>query len=114
MKGTHEPGILRCKRSNEDIKQYQIRIDHAQLAEELKGTHLETEVIHSSAFIQYLNQQVDIMLKNLKQKDIDNLSIRISLDKIKLLSNSFSDKFLFTFSNNLSSFSTSGSSGKLI
>ncbi|CAF1354843.1 unnamed protein product, partial [Didymodactylos carnosus] len=57
--------------SNEDVKQYQARIDHAKLAAEL-SKHLEKKVIHSSAFIQYLNQQVDIMIEDLREKDIDD------------------------------------------
>ncbi|CAF4392841.1 unnamed protein product [Rotaria sp. Silwood2] len=75
--------------NNEDIKQYQIRIDHAKLAEEVIGEHLGKEVIHSSAFIQYMDKQVDIMLEDLQEKDINDSSVKITLDKIKLLSKYF-------------------------
>ncbi|CAF0938955.1 unnamed protein product [Adineta steineri] len=60
--------------NNEDIQKYQKRIDHAKHAEELKKEHIEMEVIYSSAFTLYLNQQVDIVLENLREKDINDLT----------------------------------------
>ncbi len=54
--------------TDSDIKQYQIYINHAHSAEELREKHLDNEVVHSSAFIQYLNQQVNEMNEELKKK----------------------------------------------
>ncbi|CAF3967980.1 unnamed protein product, partial [Rotaria sordida] len=77
--------------SNEDICQYQSYIDHAKLADELRESHLRNEVVHSTAFIQYVNQQIEIMFIELKEKEINDPLLRIILDKIKLISNSISD-----------------------
>ncbi|CAF3535937.1 unnamed protein product [Rotaria sp. Silwood1] len=75
----------------DDIEQYRTYIDHAKLADELRNNYLGKEIVHSSAFILYLDQQVDIILKSLQEKDIDDLSAKTSLDKIKILSMYFSD-----------------------
>jgi hypothetical protein len=50
-----------------------------------------SKVVHSSAFILYLKQQVDTLSKDIEAKDINDLSIKISLDKMKLLSDYFPD-----------------------
>ncbi|CAF4023766.1 unnamed protein product [Rotaria sp. Silwood1] len=77
--------------SNEDIQHYQIYINHAKLADELRESHLGKEVIHSSAFIQNINQQIEAMVTELRKKEINDSLVKLSLDKIKLVSNSFSD-----------------------
>ena len=71
--------------TNEDIEQYQIHIEHAKQANELRSEHLEREVVHSSAFVQYVKEQVNIMRINLGENDIDDSSVKTDLDKIKLL-----------------------------
>jgi len=50
-----------------------------------------SKVVHSSAFILYLKQQVDTLSKDIEAKDINDLLIKISLDKMKLLSDYFPD-----------------------
>ncbi|CAF4184508.1 unnamed protein product, partial [Rotaria sordida] len=95
----YEQSILRLNRcllnetvlSNEDLKQYQTCIDHANLANDLKEIHLGNEVVHSTAFIENLNRQIDAIVTELKEKEINDPLLRINLDKIKLVSNSFSD-----------------------
>lgn len=77
--------------NDEDIRRYKICIEHAKLADEIRKNHLGKEVVHNSVFIQYLNQQIDILLVDLKDKDINDVLIKQTLDKIKLLSNSFYD-----------------------
>ncbi|CAF1341009.1 unnamed protein product [Rotaria sp. Silwood1] len=77
--------------SIDDIEQYRTYINHAKLADELRNDYLGKEVVHSSAFILYLDQQVDIILKSLQEKDINDLSAKTSLDKIKVLAMCFSD-----------------------
>ena len=71
--------------TNEDIEQYQTYIEHAKQADELRNEHLEREVVHSSAFVQYVREQVNVMKIDLKEKDIDDSSVKTDLDKIKLL-----------------------------
>ena len=71
--------------TNEDIEQYQTYIDHAKEADELRSEHLGREVVHSSAFAQYVKEQVNIMRINFEEKDIDDSSVKTDLDKIKLL-----------------------------
>lgn len=75
--------------TDSDIKQYQIYINHAHSVEELREEHLDNEVVHSSAFIQYLNQQVNEMNEELREKEIDDSSVKVNLDKIKLLTKHF-------------------------
>ncbi|CAF1185261.1 unnamed protein product [Adineta steineri] len=77
--------------NNEDVHRYQKCIDHFKQLEELRESHLRKEVVYSDAFILYLNQQIDAMLIDLTEKEIDDFSVKLSLDKIKLLSSSFSD-----------------------
>ncbi|CAF4867046.1 unnamed protein product, partial [Rotaria sp. Silwood1] len=74
-----------------DIEQYQKCIAHAKDADQIRNDYLEKEVVHSSAFFVYLDQQVDIILKSLEEKDIDDSSAKICLDKIKVLSIYFSN-----------------------
>ncbi|CAF5099645.1 unnamed protein product [Rotaria sp. Silwood1] len=74
--------------SNEDVRQYQSYIDHAKLADELRQTHLGKEVVDSTAFIQYVNQQVEIMLIELREKEIND-----SLEKYKQICQIFAEKF---------------------
>ena len=78
----------------EVIKQLKAYIEHAMLIEDLRKVHLGKEVVSSSAFIQYMNEQVDSLLKNLEQKSIDDSSVKASLDILKLLSNSFPDTII--------------------
>ncbi|CAF0939888.1 unnamed protein product [Adineta steineri] len=75
--------------SNEDIRYYETCINHATLAEDLRESHLKQKVVHSSAFIQYLSQQMDDMFIELHDKEINNSLIKGSLDKMKLVLNSF-------------------------
>ncbi|CAF3788709.1 unnamed protein product, partial [Rotaria sp. Silwood1] len=77
--------------NDEDIRQYQICIDHAKLAKEVQENHLGIEVISSTAFIEDLNRQVDLMLLDVREKDVDDISIRMSLEKIKTILNAFPD-----------------------
>ncbi|CAF1389902.1 unnamed protein product [Rotaria sordida] len=77
--------------SNKDIQQYQIYIQHSQEAEILRIDHLGKELVCSIAFTQYLNQLANTMCIDLKDKDINNPLVKISLDKIKLLSTFFPD-----------------------
>ncbi|CAF1067839.1 unnamed protein product [Rotaria sp. Silwood1] len=77
--------------SIDDIEQYRTCINHDKLADKLRNDYLRKEVVHSSALIVYLDQQVDIIIKSLLEKDIDDLSVKISLDKIKVLTMYFSD-----------------------
>jgi flagellar biosynthesis GTPase FlhF len=73
----------------EDIQQYQTCIDHFKLVDELRSIHLGQEVVHSSAFILHLNQQIDNLCVDLREKDIDDSSVKVSLDKIKIVSDFF-------------------------
>ena len=73
-----------------DIEQYQTYLEHAYAAEQLRKDHLfEGKAIHSSAFVQYLNQQVVDIDADLREKQLDHLSIKAQLDKIKLLAEYF-------------------------
>ncbi|CAF2387994.1 unnamed protein product [Rotaria sp. Silwood2] len=74
-----------------DMQRYQICIEHSQDAKELKTKHLTQDAVHSSTFTQYLTQLVNIMYIDLKDKNIDDPLVKISLDKIKLLSTFISD-----------------------
>ncbi|CAM4986929.1 unnamed protein product [Rotaria socialis] len=76
---------------DEEIKQYRTYFDHANLAEDLRRTHLGNEAIHSCAYIEYLNEKVNNLVKNLQEKDINELSIKLSMEKIKILSEYFDD-----------------------
>ncbi|CAF3666995.1 unnamed protein product [Rotaria sp. Silwood1] len=95
----YERGISAMKRclmsqtslNDEDIRQYQVCIDHAKLAKEVQENHLGIEVISSTAFIEDLNRQVDLMLLDVREKDVDDISIRMSLEKIKTILNAFPD-----------------------
>ncbi|CAF4248425.1 unnamed protein product [Rotaria sp. Silwood2] len=77
--------------TDDDIKQYQVYFDHANFAEKLRNEHLNNEGVHSSAFIQYLNQQLDQIDVDLREKESDDSSVKVSLDKIKLLKKYFPD-----------------------
>ena len=57
--------------TDDDIKQYQAYIGHANFPEKLRDQHLDNEVVHSSTFIQYLNQQGSKMNASLREKEID-------------------------------------------
>ncbi|CAF2749764.1 unnamed protein product [Rotaria sp. Silwood2] len=95
----YEKGILAMKRylmnqtslNAEDIRQYQACMYHAKLAKEVRENHLGMDVVDSTAFIENLKQQLNMILKDLKEKDIDDMSIKVSLDKLKIVSNVFSD-----------------------
>ncbi|CAF4908972.1 unnamed protein product, partial [Rotaria sp. Silwood1] len=84
--------------SDKDLQQYQACIQHSKEAEILRTDHLDKELVHSIAFIQYVYELVDTMCMDLKGMDIDNPLVKISLDKIKLLSIFFPE--LFTIYNN--------------
>ncbi|CAF4581295.1 unnamed protein product [Rotaria sp. Silwood2] len=95
----YEKGILAMKRylmnqtslNAEDIRQYQACMYHAKLAKEVRENHLGMEVVDSTAFIENLNQQLNMILKDLREKDIADMSIKVSLDKLKIVSNTFLD-----------------------
>ncbi|UJR19846.1 hypothetical protein I4U23_022979 [Adineta vaga] len=76
--------------NEKDIEECKIYIDRANLAEKLRNDHLGEQLIHSSAFTQYIDQQVIRMCTDLGNKNIDDELVKIYLDKIKLLSNCFS------------------------
>ncbi|CAF2007102.1 unnamed protein product [Rotaria magnacalcarata] len=76
---------------DEEIKQYRTYFDHANLVEDLRKTHLGNEAIHSCAYIEHLNGKVDNLVKNLQEKNINGLLIKLSMDKIKILSEYFDD-----------------------
>ncbi|CAF3393714.1 unnamed protein product, partial [Rotaria socialis] len=76
---------------NEDLKQYQTCIDHAKLADDLREDHVGNEVVHSIAFIQNVNQQIEAITTEVREKEINDPLVKIYLDKIKLVSSSFSD-----------------------
>lgn len=107
----YEEGTLKLSRclthqnvvTDDDIKQYQTYINHAQSAEQLRNDHLDNTAVHSSAFIQYLKQQVHEMDTDLKEKQIDDLSVKAILDKIKLLTKYFPD-IKETYDNTCQSF----------
>lgn len=75
--------------SSTDIEKYKICIKHSQDAEQLRDEHLRNDVLHTDAFIQYLKNLVAEMHCELKKKDIDDLLVKITLDKTKLLSTFF-------------------------
>ena len=76
----------------DDIQRYQTSINHAKLADRLKEKYLvEQKVFHSNAFIENLNEQVDIIIKDLKPEDLDKLSTKITLNKIKNLATYFQE-----------------------
>ncbi|CAF4640605.1 unnamed protein product [Rotaria socialis] len=78
--------------NTEDIERYQISINHAKLADRLKERYLVAQnVFHSKAFIDNLIEQVDIIMKDLKPEDLDKLSTKITLNKIKLLAKYFQE-----------------------
>ena len=77
--------------TDNDIKQYQTYINHAQSVEQLRKDHFDNEVVHSSAFIQYLNQQINVICTDLREKEIDDSSVKVDLDKIQLLTKYFSE-----------------------
>ncbi|CAF2103331.1 unnamed protein product [Rotaria magnacalcarata] len=76
---------------DEEIKQYRTYFDHANLVEDLSKTHLRNEAIHSCAYIEHLNRKVDNLVNNLQENNINDLSIKLSIDKIKILSEYFDD-----------------------
>jgi DNA polymerase III delta prime subunit len=76
---------------DEEIKQYRTFVDYAKLAEDLRKTHLGNEAIQSCAYIEYVNEKVEKLVKILQEKDIHDLSIKLSIDKIKILSEYFDD-----------------------
>ncbi|CAM4801114.1 unnamed protein product [Rotaria magnacalcarata] len=86
MNGKNETILI-----DEEIKQYRTYFDHANLVEDLRKTHLGNEAIHSCAYIEHLNGKVDNLVKNLQEKNINGLLIKLSMDKIKILSEYFDD-----------------------
>ncbi|CAF0898603.1 unnamed protein product [Adineta steineri] len=76
---------------DEEIKQYRTYVDRGSLAEDLRKTHLENEAIPNCAYIEYLNEKVDNLVETLQEKDINDLSIKLNIDKIKVLSEYFDD-----------------------
>ncbi|CAF3919751.1 unnamed protein product, partial [Rotaria sp. Silwood1] len=74
-----------------DIKQYQTYIDHANQAEQLRNDHFDETVLHSGAFIQYLFRLMKKIEDELKEKAIDDPSVKNSFDKIRLVAKNFPD-----------------------
>ena len=74
-----------------DIKQYQTYIDHANQAEQLRNDHFDETVLHSGAFIQYLFRLMKKIEDELKEKAIDDPSVKNSFDKIGLVVKNFPD-----------------------
>ncbi|KAF9756169.1 hypothetical protein NGRA_3297, partial [Nosema granulosis] len=72
--------------NDKDIQHYKACIAHARIAQDLKETHLGKEIIHSSAFSQYLDQQMNMLVEDLKEKQVNDSSVKITLDKMKLIS----------------------------
>lgn len=95
----YEQSILRLNRSllnetvlsNSDIKQYQASIDLAKLANELRENHLGNELVHSSKFTYNINQQIETIIAALSEREINDPIVKMNLDKIKMILNSFSD-----------------------
>ena len=77
--------------TNEDIYKYQTYIDHCKLAATLRESHLGKEVVHSVAFIQHLDRQINAMSIELQDKEINDLLVKSYLDKMKLVLNNFPD-----------------------
>lgn len=75
----------------EDIQRYQTYISHFQIVDEWKENHLGKEVVHSTAFIIHLNQCINNMLSALQETNIDHISVKNNLDKLKLISTFFPD-----------------------
>ena len=75
--------------TDSDIKQYQTYINHAESAEQLRKDHLSDEVVHGSAFIQYLNQQINEICRELREKEMNDSSVKTGLDKIQILTQHF-------------------------
>ncbi|CAF4090243.1 unnamed protein product, partial [Rotaria sordida] len=75
--------------NDEVIKQLNAYIEHADLAETLRDAHLRKELVSSSAFIHYIDERVDSLLDDLKQNDIDDISVKSDLNTLALLSNAF-------------------------
>jgi hypothetical protein len=72
-----------------DIQHYRTCIEHSSMAEPIRSQHLDTEVVHKDAFIQYVNQQMDDMFVVLKAKDINEAVVKVNLDNMKILSHYF-------------------------
>ena len=77
--------------TNEDIQQYQTYISRFQLVDNWKEDHLGVEVVHSTAFTTHLNQSVKKICELLQETNIDYTSVKNNLDKLKLISNFFSN-----------------------
>ncbi|CAM4971805.1 unnamed protein product [Rotaria socialis] len=77
--------------TSEDIRLYQICMGHAGEADQLRESHLCYGIDYRSALIQYLEESVDVISKELKDKEINDLLVKTNLDKIKFLSESFLD-----------------------
>ncbi|CAF0898623.1 unnamed protein product [Adineta steineri] len=76
----------------EDIERYLTALHHAKLADKLKEKYLVgQEVFHSQAYIENLIDRVDIIMKDLKPEDLDKLSTKISLNKIKTFAKYFEE-----------------------
>ncbi|CAF3338635.1 unnamed protein product, partial [Rotaria sp. Silwood2] len=71
--------------------QYQTYIDHANQAEQLRNDHFDETVLHSGAFIQYLFRLMKKIEDELKEKAIDDPSVKNSFDKIRLVAKNFPD-----------------------
>jgi hypothetical protein len=78
--------------NTDDIERYRTSINHAKLADKLKEKYLvKQEVFHSNAFVENLIEQVDINMKDIKPEDLDKMSTKISLNKIKNLAKYFQE-----------------------
>ncbi|CAF1013256.1 unnamed protein product [Didymodactylos carnosus] len=70
----------------DDIEQYQVCINHIAAAESLREVHLGSKTVQRGALIQNLITKVDIILKGLRDADMDDSSIKTGFDNVKLLS----------------------------
>ena len=76
---------------HEEIRQYQTCIVHATVVEQLLESHLGKDLVPSERFVEYLHQEVDAIVNGLREKDIDDSSLKLGLGQLKLLSTSFPD-----------------------
>ena len=83
--------LLRTNQLNEeDVTNYKECIIHAESAEELRRLHLGDEATESNQYLQHLKNEVKNISSELLDEEIDSPLVKTTLDKIRLLSNSFS------------------------
>ena len=74
-----------------DIKEFIHKMKNAQAADQLRKEHLSKEVTPSSAFMQTVLNQSNQLLTKIKESSIIDLSLKINLEKLELLSHHFSN-----------------------